>query len=677
MREFLIVLLGVISLVIVFQIVIITKDFIWNKRLNKFQKKQDIEVTKETLAFKTKRAFSLVLSFFLLLVITPLAFSYDKNEDLPFSFSQKIYVNAQPVNSKKRFNQIVEENSSRWITLPSGIGEEVTDSWSSVGDEDMGGSGKYAPPSIEGNDQERDYVDTNVQVKGVDEADIVKTDGNDIYYVPSYGNKLNVIEIKNDGEAILKEQIVYDDFLINELYLTDKHIILIGYYVEEYEYPFIDNSMLWIGRGMQKTYTASVKILDKNTYQSLYSLKTNGYLLDYRRIDNMLYLVSVVYHNSYEPRPHFEEEKGGIKKSSYLNYQDIYYCPSDEVYGMSVITSIDLDNDFQVKSKSFLGTTNIIYATKDSIYLSRTYYMYGNLGYAYYPSVKTQIIKFSINQTTKEFNYVASINVDGYLENSFWLDESDNYLRVVTTDNYTRKNRLYILKEDLLTDEFIIISMLTEGLGKPGETVKSVRFLGDVVNIVTFERTDPLYTIDISDPKNPVIIGAIEEPGFSTYLHPWGENRLIGLGFIADNNGVVTGMKISAYDTSQEDPLDTYLLTDQNEEGYTYAYSNALYNHKALLVDKDKGIFAFAIQGYRYFDHSYQYVCSYLIFKIDFDNPGNIIGKPLTVTHPSLGYYAPVERGIYINGIIYTLSTDFLVSADFQTFEIIQTLNLN
>ena len=114
--------------------------------------------------------------------------------------------------------------------------------------------------------------------------------------------------------------------------------------------------------------------------------------------------------------------------------------------------------------------------------------------------------------------------------------------------------------------------------------------------MVTFLQTDPLYTIDLSNPVFPVITNAIEEPGFSTYLHPWGEDYLVGIGNMATSSGMVTGIKLSVYDTNTLEPLQTYEIP-YNLNGYSYSYSDALFDPKAILVDSEN-IFAFAISTY-------------------------------------------------------------------------------
>jgi len=263
------------------------------------------------------------------------------------------------------------------------------------------------------------------------------------------------------------------------------------------------------------------------------------------------------------------------------------------------------------------------------------------------------------------------------------MDEYNEYFRVVTSSWNPIHNELYILTEDDDTDELRVVGSITEGLGKVNETVKSVRFNGESAYVVTFEQTDPLYTIDLSDPSDPTITSAIEEPGYSTYLHVWDQdNHLIGFGFSADDNGRVTGLKISAYDTTQTLPLDDYQLNNQDELGiYSYSYSEASYNPKAMMISPEKGIIAFPVMSWRNFEEpagnwTYSYTSQFLVFYIDFsaEDPDNIISDPIVISHDPSDYYVGIDRGVYIDGIIYTLSYNQLVSFDLETKTVLETL---
>ncbi|MDR4968415.1 MAG: beta-propeller domain-containing protein, partial [Acholeplasmataceae bacterium] len=168
------------------------------------------------------------------------------------------------------------------------------------------------------------------------------------------------------------------------------------------------------------------------------------------------------------------------------------------------------------------------------------------------------------------------------------------------------------------------------------------------------------------------------------YLHVWGQNdRLIGFGFSADETGRVTGLKISAYDTALTEPLDTYQLNDQDDDGiYSYSYSEASYNPKAMLVSPEKNIIAFPVMSWRYYTletdqgWSFSYLSHYLIFYINFDaeDPNDVISDPIVVSHEETGYYNSIDRGVYIDNMIYTLSFNQIVSFDLSTMSIRESI---
>ncbi|MBE0701255.1 MAG: beta-propeller domain-containing protein, partial [Acholeplasmataceae bacterium] len=209
----------------------------------------------------------------------------------------------------------------------------------------------------------------------------------------------------------------------------------------------------------------------------------------------------------------------------------------------------------------------------------------------------------------------------------------------------------------------------------PGESVKSVRFSGHFAYVVTFRQIDPLYTIDISEPTLPIITNEIEEEGYSTYLHVWDQHHLIGLGLSADPFGVVTGMKLSAYsDDDKTEPLTTFFINDLDEDGkYSYGYSEAIHNHKAIMVSPSHGIFAFPVMVWHYWYESgqyhYGYLSYYMVFFIDFEatEPSDIISSPIIIEHDVSETYNQVDRGIYIDGIVYTFSFHQMVSYDLET----------
>ncbi len=216
---------------------------------------------------------------------------------------------------------------------------------------------------------------------------------------------------------------------------------------------------------------------------------------------------------------------------------------------------------------------------------------------------KTLIHQFTLGD--KGPSYSASGSVAGFINGdlSFWLDEKDGVVRVLSSDmsNQDTQHRLTLLKAQ--NGELKAISQLPnaqhpEKIGKPGESIYGARFVGDKAYVVTFRRTDPLYVIDVKNPVEPKIVGELQVPGFATYLHPVGENYLFSLGQNADENGRVTGIKTELIDVSNPaKPTSVRSLFI----GSNASNAEALYDlHAVAVLPQENGDmrFAFSINNY-------------------------------------------------------------------------------
>lgn len=201
---------------------------------------------------------------------------------------------------------------------------------------------------------------------------------------------------------------------------------------------------------------------------------------------------------------------------------------------------------------------------------------------------QTCIRKFSFKDGKLEG--VAQAKVDGIVDDSFCLDEYDGNLRVVTTiyRNDESENALYVLDGQLKETGRI------DNIA-PGEQVYSARFLGNTGYFVTFKQVDPLFSVDLSDPANPTILGQLKIPGFSEYLHPYSENLLLGIGMSANDAGATDGVKLSMFDVS--DPANvSEVATEVLEEAY---YSDVFYDYRAALIDPASNMIGFPVSGSR------------------------------------------------------------------------------
>lgn len=656
------------------------KDILLNKRLVQYQKSHDMWRIRFSEPFVLKKAVTIVLVFAVTVTLAVSGIFRIPNE--PLVINNRTYLNASQVQSKSTIERLIENSNNRGGWLDFGAQNPATESDTAPSD----------PGSDDSNSEAPDFIDTNTQEEGVDEADIVKTNGYQIFYSPS--NNRSIIHVMQVGSNALVTSTVLElgDFYLDSMYLTDKQLVVVGYTYEIT--PYYYNSEFdrydyysWA----YTTYTATIRVYDLDTLSVEFELETDNHFYEHRLIDQTLYLVSSKALEG-EYRPTFTLTKDGESTTEYLSYNDMYYFEDVAVRNMTVITALNLET-YTYTAQAFLGSISYVYATTNAFYTAGIYYEYSLFGNS---TTYTHVIKFDIDPAESTFEYVGQKTVRGYIQNQFWMGSYQNLFGIVTGEGWWGNvtNRLYLLDSDDTTDELKQVGYLGEGIGLPGETVRSVRFVGNKVYVTTALQTDPVYTIDFSNPSNPQIINAIKDTGFSTYLHNWNADgsQLIGLGYEGDENGMITGIKLNAYLTvDQETPIASFILPYNNDESeyYAYHYVEAIHNHKALIASPSHGIFAFAVTTYRYFydfrteewhDSS---IVSYYLFYIDFDaqNPEDIISQePIIITHDASEHswwtYS-IDRGVYINGVIYTLSSNQMVSYDLATKSYLQDLKFN
>ena len=249
--------------------------------------------------------------------------------------------------------------------------------------------------------------------------------------------------------------------------------------------------------------------------------------------------------------------------------------------------------------------------------------------------------------------------VKGYVDDSFCIDEdSEGNLRVATTtrsDNGDQESSLYILDKNLKK-----LGSLTDIAGNEG--VKSCRFMGDIGYIVTFRNTDPLFTVDLSDPTNPVILSELTIPGFSEYLHYWGDGLLLGIGYDADvDDGATTGMKLSMFDVS--DPKNTKeiakLVLDVD-------YSDILYgNYKSILIDPAKNLLGFTASDWGTEETDWEESNYYMLFSYE-------EGEFKELNTEKLDYkdgYIENVRGLYAGDFFYLVQDEHIESYDMSDYK--------
>ena len=261
-----------------------------------------------------------------------------------------------------------------------------------------------------------------------------------------------------------------------------------------------------------------------------------------------------------------------------------FFAPNkkDQDATITTVSKIDIANANLEKTSSVLGYCSTVYASQKALYLvSNKYPMFYNFDRY---QERSAVYKFSLDDT---LGYKASGFVNGRVLNQFSLSEYDDILRIATTEGNSWQNdtlnSLYTLKQQ---DDSMLIHGVLSGLGKEGEIIRSVRFVGNRGYVVTFKQTDPFYTIDLTNANNPIKVGALKINGYSSYLHPIDENHILGIGRDATPDGQVAGLKMELFNIEDfANPTSVYTL----DFGTPYSYSEMEHNHKALAYrDSDK-----------------------------------------------------------------------------------------
>jgi len=549
---------------------------------------------------------------------------------------------------------------------------------------DAGGSARQESSANEPTSDEQDsYSLTNTQVEGIDEADIVKTDGQYLYIVAGQ----DVVIVEADGSNMREVSRIkgQENVYINDLFIDNGRLVLMG---NRYEYQETNDviaydgqekvSSLYYNSGCNYVYTAVYDTTDKSSPQLLKEVEAEGSLVNSRKNGDYVYIVASQY---YYWRMYAGAEDDQIlpmvKDSSVddepmpISLNDLMICPQQDFDCYTTVIAINIrDTEVEAEFESFAGSAQEIYMNDSSLFL--TFYDYDWQD----NTTKTGLISLDVNQTN--INYRAGGAVKGYLLNQYSMDEYDGYFRIATTTNDSGCN-LYVLDQQL--NEVGSISNLAEG-----ESIYAVRFSGERGYLVTYETIDPLFTLDLSDPTNPLVAGELKLPGFSNYLHVIDENTLLGIGrdtqemyarnydgnetFIGMRSG---GIKLSLFDVSDyNNPqvINEYVI------GGAGSYTEALYNHKALMVDSDQGIFGFCATLVADGQDYQQYFTGALLFKVSNDSispQGEISYNQPTGDDENYQYY---QRLAYIGDTIYYLQDGLIRAFDNSSLEELASISV-
>ncbi|GAF69267.1 unnamed protein product, partial [marine sediment metagenome] len=288
---------------------------------------------------------------------------------------------------------------------------------------------------------------------------------------------------------------------------------------------------------------------------------------------------------------------------------DTKQIPPDQIYYVDVpelsetmthVLSINI-LDGETNQKSFmLGSSQSMYVSQNNIFLTSQHYEYINPLEDFTGGSRQTTILHKISIDAGDISYAAQGEVPGSILNQFSMDEHNGFFRIATTVGSVwdgqSTNNIYILDDTLERVSEI------EDIA-PGERIYSARFMGGKAYLVTFKKVDPFFTIDLSDPYNPQILGELKIPGYSDYLHPYDENHIIGIGkdTVEPDEGETwgrdfawyQGIKIALFDVSDfENPKEVakIIIGDRGTD------SPALYDHKAFLFDRERELLVIPIR---------------------------------------------------------------------------------
>lgn len=582
-----------------------------------------------------------------------------------------------------------------------------------------------------------DHSTTNVQVAGVDEPDIVKTDGTRILAIAE--NKLHLASVEQ--RAVVSSVDLPEGMYDGQMLLAGDRVLVFGAGSGDTVIPLpeiapgADVSRSFAPAGTTRVVEFAV---DGDTLVPGGTYELDGTYVSARMTGDV---ARIVVHDDSParlplvtpavPGPEAEDQATALNRQvveeadpesllpgwrqvggegeqgpegKLLSCEDAHAPNTFSGFGMVAVVTVDLSEGVGAGLASAAGTGVLaggqtVYASPEHLYVAAPEWIdwaaleQESDGTPPQVSQGTDIHRFAIDDPGRA-TYELSGHVDGTLLNQFAMDEHDGYLRVATTtgqassDQDTSESHVVVLGPG---DGALSTVGSVSGLGR-GETIHSVRFLGDVGYVVTFRQTDPLYTVDLSDPAAPAVTGELKILGYSAYLHPIGDGRLIGVGQDATEEGRTTGTQVALYDV--RDPASPQRVA---QAVLPQSSSSAEWDHHAFLWWPDTGLVTVPVSAY---DAASQFE-GLVGFGVDADaatitevgrvshppvtEPGP--GRPIPVDPgtgagsggvaepsgpnvdilPEFEYTPPIQRALVVGDTLWTLSSEGLAASDLAT----------
>ncbi|MBI3963821.1 MAG: beta-propeller domain-containing protein [Candidatus Kerfeldbacteria bacterium] len=538
-----------------------------------------------------------------------------------------------------------------------------------------------------------DYSTTNVQVEGVDEADLVKADGSYLYTV-SHGS-LSILATPADGATLVSQTDL--DFTPQELFVGRDDIVVFGSSYRDTRLEQEDTGTVQPSRLLPPDISTGAftvaqlwDVRDRSKPVLRRTIEFEGTYQTSRLIDNDVYLVL-----NTPPRYNAEDEqilplyRDEVIGGTYGAYQPVVGC-ADVSYADAIapeqfitVASFEInDPDSDVQKEVVLGSAQNVYASERKLYVAGS-----TSGGSFFlfdlPSgdETTNVQVFDLDNGRIE--HQGSMDVPGHLLNQFSMDEYQDVFRVATTigevsrDGAGTSNNVYLYNANL--DQIGALEDLA-----PGEKIYAARFLGARAYLVTFQKVDPLFALDLSDPRNPKVLGKLKIPGYSDYLHPYDDTHLIGVGkeAVAAEEGDFAwyqGLKVALFDvTDPANPkqLHNVIIGDRGSD------STVLNDHKAFLFSRERNLLVFPVllaeipdavkqatdEPTTYGDFTFQGAYVYtLTLERGFEQRGRIthVTDDQSFLKSGYRYYgdgSAVTRSVYVGDRLYTISMNAVLA---------------
>jgi hypothetical protein len=614
--------------------------------------------------------------------------------------------------------------------------ERIRDSrgWPESGDD----GGATPPPSAPGGDRQEgeDFSGTNNQEDGVDEADFVKTDGYHVYVLN--GRRLHVFGVPSFGQLVPESVTEIEGYPTELLLDRDAGRAVVFSSIDPTTLPADhplrarvgrDGDYGWYWRIDNVSKITVLDVSDQAHPALVREVYFEGHYQTARKIDSSVRVAGYSYLSvpalwryweyyeragqdvavakalaradieamtlaDFVPQIYVRTPDGQMRDES-LTTSDCqsFYRPTDShARGVSTIMSFDLLGDtLAFDADQILTNYTTFYASTDTLVMTEAAHDWWWYWWWEDDPEHLNVHAFDIS-APGQTSYIGSGRVEGWVADQFSIDEEEGTIRIATT--IARWGRWW--DEDPPQSDNHIWVLAPEGgrlatIGhvggiEPGESITSARFVGDKAYLVTFERTDPLLTFDLSNPRNPRQVGVLEVPGFSTYLHPIADGRILSIGVGGDENGANWRTQISLFDVSDfARPTLQEALPIEMENGW--GWSEALWEHKAFQYWAPEKVLAVPQSSYQYIGttpegwEDYRYLSRLELVTVDTETGLSRKGR---IDHTAYyeepseyrWTYVDIRRSIFMGDFIYAISDKAITvhrTADL-TFQTAQTL---